>query len=143
MRGNTRFQLTEMLSPTEAKDIFLKPNFNSADPAPGSTHNDVLQALVQRYQSMGAQRIMVGDRSGMGNTEAVMRQKGIFRMADELGFETLLFDYLADDEWEIHQFEGSHWRLGFPIARPVLDAEAGIQAGRVTTASPATTRSIR
>ena len=30
----------------KGKDLFLKPNFNSADPVPGSTHNDTLSALV-------------------------------------------------------------------------------------------------
>jgi uncharacterized protein (DUF362 family) len=69
----------------KGKDLFLKPNFNSAHASPGSTHNDTLSALVRRLQTMNAGRITVGDRSGMGDTRTVMRQKGIFRMADELG----------------------------------------------------------
>ena len=30
----------------ENKHVLLKPNFNSADPTPGSTHPDVLRTLV-------------------------------------------------------------------------------------------------
>lgn len=41
----------------KGKDLFLKPNFNSADRPPGSTHNDTLSGLVRRLQAMGADRI--------------------------------------------------------------------------------------
>ena len=33
-------------NPVSGKSVILKPNFNTADPAPGSTHNDTLRALV-------------------------------------------------------------------------------------------------
>ena len=33
--------------PPKGGKLFLKPNYNSADPAPGSTHNDTLSALVR------------------------------------------------------------------------------------------------
>src|SRR5262249_40161946 len=35
------------------KDLFLKPNFNSADSPPGSTHQDALAALVRKLKAMG------------------------------------------------------------------------------------------
>jgi len=111
----------------KGKDLFLKPNFNSADVPPGSTHDDTLSALVQRFQAMGASRITVGDRSGMGDTRRVMAQKGIFRMADELGFQTVVFDELDADGWEMRQIEGGHWQKGFAVARPVLEAEGVVQ----------------
>jgi uncharacterized protein (DUF362 family) len=111
----------------EGRALFLKPNYNSADPTPGSTHNDTLSALVRALQARGAGRITVGDRSGMGDTRAVMEQKGIFGLAQELGVETVVFDELAADEWELVQPEGSHWQRGFRVARPVLDADGVIQ----------------
>jgi uncharacterized protein (DUF362 family) len=110
------------------KDLFLKPNFNSADAAPGSTHDDVLSTLVQALQAMGAGRITVGDRSGMGNTRSIMQQKGVFDMADGLGFDVVVFDELDASGWEPMQFEGSHWQTGFAVARPVLEADGVIQA---------------
>jgi len=115
------------IAPVRGKNIFLKPNFNSADPAPGSTHNDTLQEMAHYLQSMGAERIMVGDRSGMGDTETVMRQKDIFRMAEELGFNTIVFDHLEADDWVQFPPDGSHWERGFAFARPALEADSIIQ----------------
>ncbi len=86
-------------NPVQGKTVFLKPNFNSADPAPGSTHTDTLRALVERLWEMGAGSITLGDRSGMGDTRAVMQSKGIFDLASELAFETVVFDDLGADGW--------------------------------------------
>jgi uncharacterized protein (DUF362 family) len=115
------------VSSIKGKDLFLKPNFNSADAAPGSTHDDTLSTLVQALQAAGAGRITVGDRSGMGDTRSVMQQKGVFRMADELGFDVMVFDELDANDWELMQFEGSHWQTGFAVARPALEADGVIQ----------------
>ena len=60
------------INPVEGKTVLLKPNFNSADPAPGSTHPDVLRTLIEQLWGMGARSITVADRSGMGNTRQVM-----------------------------------------------------------------------
>jgi uncharacterized protein (DUF362 family) len=123
---NRAIDLLEMAS-MEGKDLFLKPNFNSADAPPGSTHDDTLSALVRRLQAMRAGRITVGDRSGMGNTRAVMERKDIFRMAGELGFEVVVFDDLDASGWEMQDIASSHWQQGFAIARPVLEAQAVVQ----------------
>jgi uncharacterized protein (DUF362 family) len=104
-------------------EVFVKPNFNSADPTPGSTHNDILQAMVERLHAWGAARIRVGDRSGMGDTRAVMRAKGISELADALDFETLVFDDLGAEDWVPFDAPGSHWRGGFRVARPCLESE--------------------
>jgi uncharacterized protein (DUF362 family) len=104
-------------------EVFVKPNFNSSDPTPGSTHNDVLQAMIEHLQAWKAARITVGDRSGMGDTRAVMRAKGVEDMAEALGFETLVFDDLEPDDWVALDAPGSHWSGGFRVARPCLEAE--------------------
>lgn len=114
-------------NPFEGKQVFLKPNFNSFDPTPGSTHPDVLLALVAKLTEMGARKITVGDRSGMGNTRQVMEKLGVFRLADELGFNTLVFDELPLEDWVMVQPPGGHWERGFPFARPCLEAEALVQ----------------
>ncbi len=110
-----------------SKDLFLKPNLNSGDAPPGSTHDGTLSALVRALQALGAGRITVGERSGMGDTRRVMEQKGIFRMAGELGFETVVFDELEASGWETMQIEGSHWQRGFAVARPVIEADGVVQ----------------
>jgi uncharacterized protein (DUF362 family) len=115
------------VNPVSGKQVFLKPNFNSADPAPGSTHPEVLRALVRQLQQMGAAAITVGDRSGMGDTHAVMKHIGVFKLAKELGFDTVVFDELSLKDWVEFQPPGSHWRQGFLVARPCLVAEALVQ----------------
>ncbi len=112
------------IDPVNGKDVLLKPNYNSADPAPASTHTDTLRALVEWMQSQGAQKITVADRSGMGNSRDIMRNHGIFDLAQELGFSTLSFEELTDADWMMLYPPGSHWADGFPFARPVLDAGA-------------------
>ncbi len=115
------------LNRIKGKNLFLKPNFNSADAAPGSTDPDTLSALVMGLHTLGADRVILGDRSGMGNTRQVMEQKDIFRMADELNFETVVFDELVADDWLMWQVPGSHWQQGFAVPRPVLEADGVVQ----------------
>jgi uncharacterized protein (DUF362 family) len=111
----------------EGKSVFLKPNFNSADPAPGSTHPDVLRTLVTELQAGSPARIVVGDRSGMGNTRQVMEQVGAFGLADELGFEAIVFDELGADGWQHFNPQGSHWERGFALPKPMLEADVFVQ----------------
>jgi len=115
------------INPVAGKRVFLKPNFNSADPTPGSTHPEVLKALVTALKAMGATKITVGDRSGMGDTRRVMDKIGVFRLADELGFDTVVLDELGPDDWVMVQPEDGHWKKGFPFARPCLEAQALVQ----------------
>ena len=77
---------------------------------------------------MGAGRITVGDRSGMGDTRQVMGELGVFEMAEELGFEPLVFDELESNQWVRHQPDGSHWKEGFLFAQPCLDCDVIVQA---------------
>ena len=81
------------------KKVLIKPNFNTADPAPGSTHNDVLRQLVQEMKSRGASRLTIGDSCGPGNTKAIMEQKGIPALSQELVFDVVNFDELPADGW--------------------------------------------
>ena len=115
------------IKPTRGKEVFLKPNFNSADPFPGSTHPETLARLVQKLASDGAKDITVGDRSGMGDTRRVMEQIGIFRQAQELGYNTLVFDELDAGGWEAINLPGSHWLQGFAVPKAVLAAESIVQ----------------
>jgi uncharacterized protein (DUF362 family) len=121
------------INPIQGKRIFLKPNFNSADAAPGSTHPDVLRSLASRLQEMGAQSITLGDRSGMGNTRQVFEERGVYEIAQELGMEVIVFDELGADGWEKFEPEGSHWQRGFLFCRACLEADAIVQTCCVKT----------
>ena len=103
--------------------VLLKPNFNSADPAPGSTHPDVLRTMVNELYNRGARSITVGDRSGTGDTRSVMQQIGVLDMAAELGFDTVVFEELMEDDWTVWQSPDSHWSGGFAVPKFLLDGD--------------------
>jgi len=119
-------ELLELPAP-KGKSLFLKPNCNSADAFPGSTHAETLAALVRSLLAAGAGRLTVGDRSGMGETRRVMQRKGILEMARELRFETVVFDELGADGWVAKQVPGGHWKRGFALAAPALSADGIVQ----------------
>ena len=72
------------------KTVLVKPNFNTADLAPGSTHNDTLETLIKMVNEVGPKHVVVGDRSGPANTREVFQEKGILEMAERLGFECMI-----------------------------------------------------
>ncbi|MFL6388030.1 MAG: DUF362 domain-containing protein [Terriglobales bacterium] len=109
------------------KDLFIKPNFNSADPTPGSTHEETLVALMRQLKAMGAGPLTLGDRSGMGDTREVMGKKSAFQMGKELGAKVVVFDELTSDDWELLKPQDSHWEQGFALPRVVRKAGGVVQ----------------
>ncbi|MDF1515142.1 MAG: DUF362 domain-containing protein, partial [Anaerolineae bacterium] len=83
--------------------------------------------LIESLWDMKARSITVADRSGMGNTRQVMKQKGILNLAEELGFDILVLDDLESSEWAHVQPPDSHWSQGFLFAQPFLQADAIVQ----------------
>lgn len=116
------------MKPFQGKRVVLKPNFNSADPAPGSTHNDTLRSLVLALQQMGARQITLAERSGPGDsTRTVMEKKGTFKLAQELGFDILNLEEMGPEGWSKVEPAGSHWRQGFLFPRVYVEAESVVQ----------------
>jgi uncharacterized protein (DUF362 family) len=120
-------------NPVRGKNVLLKPNFNTADAFPGSTHNDTLKQLTLHLKAMGASTVTVADRSGPADTDEVMREKGVDLICRDLGVNLLNFDALPPDGWKRLRPENSHWRNGFDVARPVLDAECVVATCRLKT----------
>ena len=110
------------LNPVKGKDVLIKPNFNTADITPGSTHNDTLVALVEEIWEMGARSISLGERS-YPPTHEVMEKKGILPILDKLNVKAIDFDNLEEKDWVLFKPKKSHWPNGFRIARPILDSE--------------------
>jgi uncharacterized protein (DUF362 family) len=115
------------LPPLEDKVVFIKPNLNSDDPFPGSTHIDTLRTLVSFIKAQGTKRIIVGDRSGMGNTSEVMRKIGIFDLSSELDFEVMVLDELQKEDLDRIQLPDSHWKNGFAIPNILSEVDVIIQ----------------
>jgi len=110
------------INPVKNKDVLIKPNFNTADLFPGSTHNDTLVALVEEAWKMGAKSVRLGERS-YPPTREVMEQKGVIPLMKNLDVKVIDFDELDNKDWVEVKPKDSHWENGFRIARPILEAE--------------------
>ena len=120
------------INPVKNKDVLIKPNFNTADHVPGSTHNDTLVDLVEAVWKMGAKTVSLGERS-FPPTRKVMDQKGVIPLMEKLDVNIIDFDQLDDNDWVKVNFTGSHWQDGFRVARPILESECLISTGCLKT----------
>lgn len=121
------------INPASGRPVLVKPNFNSSDPAPGSTAHEVLRSLSDSLMEMGANSILICDRSGMGNTRTVMEQKGVFSLALDLGLQVQVLDELSQADWETRRDSDFHWMKGIPVPRLLLDAEVVVQTCNLKT----------
>jgi uncharacterized protein (DUF362 family) len=111
-----------------SKNVVLKPNFNTADPAPGSTHNDTLESLVLVLQQTGGRQITLAERSGPGDsTRKIMEKKGIYGLAKRLDFNIVNLEEAGPEGWVKVEPKESHWSQGFHFARIYREAEAIVQ----------------
>ena len=108
--------------------VVLKPNFNSHDTFPGSTHNDTLRALVGLLRDLGASRITIADRSGGSWVSAeVVAKKAVPELAEELGVQLIVTDTQPAEAWARVEVPNGHWKRGVEIPKLFLDAEAIVQ----------------
>ncbi|MFW6135384.1 MAG: DUF362 domain-containing protein [Chloroflexota bacterium] len=107
--------------------VLVKPNYNSADPTPGSTHSDVLRTLMEWLREHSSDSIVLAERSGMGETRRVLEQRGVFALGQDLGFQVEVLDELKAGAWDLVQPPGSHWQQGFPFPQLVEEADYVLQ----------------
>jgi len=119
-------------NPVKGKNVLIKPNFNTADPTPGSTHNDTLVTLVEEIWALGAKTITLGERS-FPPTQEVMEQKGILPTLIKLNVQVINFDHLEEKDWVLMDPKDSHWERGFRVARPILESECLVSTGCLKT----------
>jgi len=103
-------------------NILIKPNFNTADLAPGSTHNDTLRQLITELWERDARAVTIGESSGPPVTRKVMEDKGIFDLAKELKTTVVNFEELAETDWVQVGPAASHWPNGVLIPRLVAES---------------------
>ncbi len=110
------------INPVKGEDVLIKPNFNTADPFPASTHNDTLVHLILHLRKLGAKSITIGERSGPPATHSVLKEKGIYDICKRLNVGLINFETLAPNDWIRIKPQKSHWINGFDVARPILDS---------------------
>ena len=109
------------------KQVALKANYNSADAFPASTHIDTLRILVETLKGAGANNITLAERSGMGDTRAVLDEMGVFALSNELGFNTVVLDEVGKENWIKVERPDTHWLKGFYMAKVFHDADKVVQ----------------
>jgi uncharacterized protein (DUF362 family) len=111
------------LKPVSGKRVVVKPNFNSADDTPGSTHNDTLSQLMTELHEKGARSITLGESSGPPVTQSVMERKGVFDLARDFRFDVVDFEKIPETDWVPFAATGTHWPNGFHLPKLVTGAE--------------------
>lgn len=106
-------------SSMQNKHVIVKPNFNTSDPAPASTHNDTLSKLISEIKNRGAKKITLAERSYQ-NFDEVIDEKGINKMSEDLGFDIKNLDL---DEYTIFNRNDLHWKNGFKVPNIINNAE--------------------
>jgi uncharacterized protein (DUF362 family) len=123
-RGVTQALKLLDLSGVNGKKVVIKPNFNSADDTPGSTHNDTLGQLVTELHERNARSVTLGESSGPPKTQGVMEKKGTFDLAREHQFDVVDYEQIAEKDWIA--FPGEHWPQGYSLPRLVVEADYNV-----------------
>ena len=108
----------------QGKRVVIKPNFNTADDTPGSTHNDTLSQLVKELQARNARSVTLGESSGPPQTRGVMEKKGTFDLARDDRFEVVDYEQIAEADWV--SFPANHWPNGFSLPRLVVESDYNV-----------------
>jgi len=103
------------------RDVVIKPNFNSQNLFPATTHDDTIRTVTAELKAVGAGHITLADSSGattgsLTPTATVIQAKGTMSLCSEVGIEFKSFDD-ADVEWETFEFDGMTWSGGLAIPK--------------------------
>ena len=111
------------INPVQGKNTVLKPNFNTADSYPGSTHPDTLRELLKCIDQMGSKTITIAERSGPVDSGEVIKTLGADQIAKEMSAKLINIDQLSASELVKVEPPGSHWKEGFKVAKLFQEAE--------------------
>lgn len=111
------------LSGLSGKMVAIKANYNSADAYPASTHPDTLAAIVDSLKGAGA-KLVLAERSGMGDTRDVLEEIGVMELARQKGFDVTVLDELKSNGWITVKPEKSHWKRGFLFPKVFSESDA-------------------
>jgi len=105
------------------KKVVIKPNFNSNDPYPATTHLDTLRIVIEMVKEKGPRSITIIERSGMGNTEKLLKSRGVAALAEKMDVRLVDLDRLPKDEWVKKGESGTHWHHGYLVPKLLLAAD--------------------
>ena len=86
--------------------VLLKPNYNTADPFPGSSDPEFIRTIIDILYEAGAGKVIVGERTAFLQSRKVLEQAGIIEVAEKAGAEVRVF---GKDGWQAI-FDRKGWR---------------------------------
>jgi uncharacterized protein (DUF362 family) len=86
--------------------ILVKPNYNTADPFPGSSDPNFIKAIVEILYEAGAGKVIVGERSAYLDTWNVLKKANLVEACKEAGAEVKVF---GENGWRVI-FDWKGWR---------------------------------
>lgn len=94
--------------------VLIKPNVNSDDPAPGTTHPAALAEVVRLTKERGAY-VIVGDRSNpRWKTIPAMKTTGMYTAVEEAGADEIIG--FEEEDWvRVKPEAAQNWPNGFRI----------------------------
>jgi len=102
--------------------VLIKPNVNSDDPAPATTHPEALAEMVRLVKAKGAY-VIVGDRSNsQWETLTAMRITGMYDAAKDAGADEIVG--FEDEEWvRVTPEKAGNWPNGFRIPKRLQEID--------------------
>lgn len=148
-----KFGIPELMNKFNLKEwsgntIALKANYNSSDEYPASTHVETLRSIVSQLIINKTGKIILAERSGMGDTRKVLEERGVFSLSAELGkefsgdlgeislkesklknikeklaFETIVLDEIGASDWFKISGSDNHWMKGFYLPKLIFESD--------------------
>jgi uncharacterized protein (DUF362 family) len=114
--------------------ILLKPNYNTADPFPGSSDPEFIKAIIELLYEAGAGKVILGERTAFLHSRRVLEKAGIIEAAEKAGAEVKVF---GKDGWQV-LFDRSGWRRvkvsGGQYLRKVSVAKEALEINKIVYA---------
>lgn len=109
----TAVELAGGLRIKEGETVLIRPNANTADPAPGSTNPEVLREAIREVKRYKPGKIIVAEKSMSSlNSERVLKKLGLWQVAAAEGVDEILtFDHMK--RWHVKPEGASSWPHGF------------------------------
>jgi uncharacterized protein (DUF362 family) len=105
--------------------VLVKPNYNTADPFPGSSDPRFIAAVIEALREFGADRVILGERTAFLHSRRVLENAGIIEVAQKAGAQVRVF---GKDGWRAI-FDWKNWRR--------TDVQGGKYLRRVSIAKEA------
>ncbi|MDH7563762.1 MAG: DUF362 domain-containing protein [Candidatus Bathyarchaeota archaeon] len=123
----------------KGETILLKPNYNTADPYPGSSDPEFIRIIVKQLYGAGAGKVIVGERSAYLDTWKVLEKAGVVEVARRAGAEVRVFGkngwraLLDRRGWKRVKVTGGCCLRNVAVAREVFEVDKIVYAPLIKT----------